>query len=114
MLKFLSKRSNVVNEDDEVVYKICQYVSGKHNCQLKPDVVANLISSQTYMAFDLGILNNLTVRFPRLGAFKVNNKAKKASSIFKLVLAECNGDKEIAKRVIKQLRDTNVLETIQV
>lgn len=114
MLRFLKKRSKVVNEDDEIVHKICRYISGEHNSHIKPEVIANLISSQTYIAFNLGIMQNLPVRFTRLGAFKINEKAKRASSIYKLVLAECDGDKKAADKVYKHLKDTNVLKDIQV
>jgi len=110
MLRLLKKLSKVVEPTDDIVNKIYNDLNGT----LPKEVIVNLISTQSYLAFNLGVINKLKVRFPKLGIFKVNHKAIRAKSIFKYILDECDGDKEAANKVIKNLRDKDVLKTLQV
>lgn len=110
MLKLLKRTSNVLEPTDEIVDKIYNDLQGT----VEREVIITLISSQTYIAFHDGVKKKLKVRLPGLGIFKVNTKAKRARSVFKFVLEQCDGDREATKKVIQNLRDNNVLETIQV
>jgi hypothetical protein len=114
MLNILNRQSKVVEATDDIVNDIRNTINTKYNLDLDNDMVANIISSQTYLAFSLGIKNNIDVRFPRLGAFKVNQKLKKIKDIEALVLTECNGDKQLAKDTMNHLKEKNVLQTFQI
>ncbi len=109
MLKLLKKKNSIVEPHDKILYDIRDEISAKYGIVLELDVISNIISSQSYFAFNLGIKNGLNVRFPRLGAFKVNTKAKKARDLFHIVLSECDGNKAIARKVIKELNKEDVL-----
>ena len=114
MLNLLQKQSKVVEVTDDIVNDIRSHVNAKYNLDLDNDMIANIISSQTYLAFSLGIKKDSDVRFPRLGAFKVNQKIKKIKDIYALVLSECNGDQQLAKDTMKHLRENNVLQTFSI
>ena len=114
MLNLLEKQSEVVEPTDDIVNDIKNHIYTKYNLNLDNDMIANIISSQTYLAFSLGIKKGCDVRFPRLGAFKVNQKIKKLKDIYKLVLSECNGDEQLAKDTMKHLREKNVLQTFSI
>jgi len=114
MLKLLQRRTKVVDPTDIVVDDIKQYINSTFKLDFTNDEIVNIISSQSYIAFNLGIKNNLDVRFPRLGAFKVNKKAKQAKQLYKLVLSECNGDSKLAAEVINNLKGKFVLQDFQV
>lgn len=114
MLDLLRKQKKVVQPFDQIVIDINNHIKTKYNIDLDNDVIVNIISSQSYLAFNLGVKESLDVRFPRLGAFKVNQYVKKRKDLYGLVLTECNGDVQLAKDTMKYLKEKNVLQNFQI
>jgi len=112
MINLLKKQKKVVLPTDDIVNDIRNHVKTKFNIDLDNDMIVNIISSQSYLAFNLGVKLGNDVRFPRLGAFKVNQYIRKKKDLYKLVFTECNGDQQLAKDTMTYLKEQNVFQNI--